>query len=221
MVLDGLRGYLQLANGLTDVTRERARIAAKSLVAQGEASVGAVFPESLKAQVGSLTEDLIATSKANRALLVSLVGAEVDRATARLGIVMTGELEAAKGRAHRLEQRVLGLERELREALSGSAPAATAAPAPTKKSTARRSPAKKSPAKKSPAKKSTAKKSTAKKATAKKATAKKSTAKKATAKKSTAKKATAKKATAKKATAKKATASTTMTAQTPAAEDST
>ncbi len=35
MVLDGLRGYLQLANGLTDVTRERARAAAKALVAQG------------------------------------------------------------------------------------------------------------------------------------------------------------------------------------------
>ena len=29
MVLDGLRGYIQLANGLTDVTRERARSAAR------------------------------------------------------------------------------------------------------------------------------------------------------------------------------------------------
>ncbi len=29
MVLDGLRGYLQLASGLTDVTRERALAAAR------------------------------------------------------------------------------------------------------------------------------------------------------------------------------------------------
>ena len=45
MVLDGLKDYLQLASGLTDVTRERALAAAKTLVAQGEASVGAVLPD--------------------------------------------------------------------------------------------------------------------------------------------------------------------------------
>ena len=165
MVLDGLRGYLQLANGLTDVTRERARVAAKTLVAQGEAGVGAVLPESLKAQVGSLTEDLIATSKANRALLLGLVGSEVERATARLGLVMAGELESAKRRAQRLEQRVADLERELRQALSGSAPAtkAPAKKAATKKSTARRTTAKKTAAKKTAAKKSAAKKTAAKK----------------------------------------------------------
>jgi polyhydroxyalkanoate synthesis regulator phasin len=167
MVLDGLRGYLELANGLTDVTRERARVAAKTLVAQGEAGVGAVLPGSLKAQVGSLTEDLIATSKANRALLLGLVGAEVERATARFGLAMSGELEAAQRRAQRLEQRVADLERELRAARADHAPAAAAAPAES-------APAKKSTAKKATAKKSTAKKSTAK-AVTKKATAKKTT----------------------------------------------
>ena len=39
MVLDGLRGYLQLANGLTDVTRERALAAAKAVATQGAAGV--------------------------------------------------------------------------------------------------------------------------------------------------------------------------------------
>ena len=34
MVLDGLRAYLQLATGLTEVTRERATAAAKALIAQ-------------------------------------------------------------------------------------------------------------------------------------------------------------------------------------------
>jgi polyhydroxyalkanoate synthesis regulator phasin len=194
MVLDGLRGYLQLANGLSDVTRERARVAAKSLVAQGEASVGAVLPGSLKAQVGSLTEDLIATSKANRALLIGLVGTEVERATARLGLAMAGELDSAKRRAQRLEQRVADLERQVRHALTGSAPSASPAAQGTaaKKTGARKSAARKSAARKSTARKSTAKKSTAKKAAAKTTTAKKTTAKRTTAKKTTAKKTTAK-----------------------------
>jgi polyhydroxyalkanoate synthesis regulator phasin len=196
MVLDGLRGYLQLANGLSDVTRERARVAAKSLVAQGEASVGAVLPGSLKAQVGSLTEDLIATSKANRALLIGLVGTEVERATARLGLAMADELDSAKRRAQRLEQRVADLERQVRQALTGSAPSTS----PAAQGTA---------AKKTSANKSTANKSTAKKSAAKKSAAKKSTTKKAAAKKSTTNKAAAKRTTAKKTTAKKTTAKTT------------
>jgi polyhydroxyalkanoate synthesis regulator phasin len=183
MVLDGLRGYLQLANGLSDVTRERARAAAKSLVAQGEASVGAVLPGPLKAQVGSLTDDLIATSKANRALLVGLVGTEVERATARLGLAMAGELDSAKRRAQRLEQRLADLERDVREALAGASSRTS--------STAQRTAAAKSPAKQSSAKKSTAKKSTASKSTAKKSTASKSTIKKSPAK-AAAKKTTAK-----------------------------
>jgi hypothetical protein len=187
MVLDGLRGYLQLANGLTDVTRERARLAAKSLVAQGEASVGAVLPDSLRVQVGSLTEDLIATSKANRALLLGLVGSEVERATARLGLAMSGELEAAQRRAQRLEQRVTELERALLDALSEFArPPKPAPPTPTvTKPTRTTSTAKKTPAKKTAAKKTAAKTTAAKTTAARKSTAKKTTAKKTTAKKTT------------------------------------
>jgi polyhydroxyalkanoate synthesis regulator phasin len=167
MVLDGLRGYLQLANGLTDVTRERAMLAAKSLVAQGEASVGAVLPDSVKTQVGSLTEDLIATSKANRALLVGLVGSEVERATARLGLAMKGELEAAKRRAQRLEQRVADLEREVRGERAESKPSAesgaahSAATAPSAETAPKKAAAKKSPAR---TRKSAARKTPAKKA---------------------------------------------------------
>lgn len=168
MVFDGLRGYLQLANGLTEVTRERALGAAKTLVAQGEASVGAVLPGSLKAQVGSLTEDLIATSKANRTMLLGLVSAEVERASAHLGLAMAGELEAAKRRARRLEQRVADLEREMRDVLAHAAPAG-AAPS-TSPAAATRSTAKKSAAKRATAKKATAKKAVATKSTAKKTT---------------------------------------------------
>jgi polyhydroxyalkanoate synthesis regulator phasin len=172
MVLDGVRGYLQLANGLTEVTRERARATARALVAQGEAGVEAVVPQPLRAQVSAVTEDLLATSKANRDLLVNLVRAEVERSVARLGLVSAQELDAAARRAHGLERRVAELEDELRTSATArrSAASRTAKKAGGHKSAASRA-AKKSTAKKSTAKKSTAKKSTAKKTTAKKTTA--------------------------------------------------
>jgi polyhydroxyalkanoate synthesis regulator phasin len=153
MVLDGLRGYLQLANGLSDVTRERARAAAKTLVAQGEARVGAVVPTSVQAQVTTLTEDLLATSKANRHLLVNLVRGEVERSVARLGLASAQELDAAVRRSKGLERRVAELEDELNR----SATARKAANTKARKATAKKSTAKK---------KTTAKKTTAKKTTA-------------------------------------------------------
>jgi polyhydroxyalkanoate synthesis regulator phasin len=179
MVLDGLRGYLQLANGLTDVTRERARSAAKALQAQSEVGVGAVVPPQLRNQVGALTDDLLATSRTNRDLLVNLVRAEIERSVARLGLVSAQELAAATRRARGLERRVEELEQEL----SSAKRAATKAPA--KKSTARKSTARKSPARKSTAKTSAAKTSTAGSSTAESSTAESSTAESSTPRKST------------------------------------
>jgi hypothetical protein len=189
MVIDGLRAYVQLASGLTDVTRERALAAARVLVAQGEAGVGAVLPDTMRAQVSNLTDDLVATSKANRDLLVGLVRAEVERSVSRLGLVSAAELTAASRRAEALDDRVHELERELRSARGGASTGTTTGQRAAKKSTPKKSTAKKSTAKKSTAKKSTAKKSTAKKSTAKKSTAKKSQAKKAAGKKAAEKKA--------------------------------
>lgn len=152
MVLEGLRGYIQLANGLTDVTRERARAAAKALLAQGEAGVGAVVPQPVRAQVGALTDDLLATSKANRNLLVNLVRAEVERTVARMGLVSAQELRSETRRSRSLERRVEELEQDLRRARGSAAKKSTA-----KKTTAKRSAAKKSTAKKTSAKKTSAK----------------------------------------------------------------
>lgn len=163
MVLDGLRGYIQLASGLTDVTRARAQAAAKALVAQGEA----VVPPPMRAQVSSLTDDLLATSRANRDLLVSLVRTEVERSVARLGLVAAHELEAAARLIRALEDRVEELEQELLRAR----PAA-------RKSTTRRATTKKT------AKKATTKNPAARKTTTKK-TAKRSNTKNSTAKKTT------------------------------------
>ena len=142
MVLDGLRGYVQLASGLTDVTRERARAAARALVAQG----GAVVPMSVQAQVSTVTEDLLATSKANRNLLVNLVRGEVERSVARMGLVSTKEMEAAERRATKLERRVAELEEELSRSTTARKAANTRARKATAKKTAKKSTAKKTTA---------------------------------------------------------------------------
>jgi polyhydroxyalkanoate synthesis regulator phasin len=163
MVMDALRGYVQLANGLTEVTRQRAQQAAKALLQQTGADA---LTSGLTTKVGDLADEIVATSKSNRQLLQAIVANEVEGAVARLGFVRSEEVAA-------LTRRVDGLERELAEANDAVAAAASAAPAPAPaKKAAKKAPAKKAAAKKSAVKKTAAKKTVAKKA-AKKAPAKK------------------------------------------------
>ena len=172
MVMDALRGYVQLANGLTEVTKTRAQQAAKALLQQTGADA---LTAGVTTKVSDLAEEIVATSKSNRQLLQAIVANEVEGAVARLGFVRSEEVAA-------LTRRVDGLERELAEANDAvvAATAASAAPAPA-------------PAPVKPAKKSAPAKKAAKKAAAKKVAVKKSAAKKTVAKKA-AKKAPAKKA---------------------------
>ena len=130
---DAIKGYLALATGLTEVTKQRATAAAKALVAQGEATAG---------QVQGLADDLVAQSKANREAVTALVRFEVDKALGRVGLVAKEEAEALKAR-------IKVLESELR----GTRAAAPAAKAPAAKAPAKKAAAKKAPAKKAPAKK--------------------------------------------------------------------
>jgi hypothetical protein len=93
-VLDALRGYVQLATGLTEVTVSKAREAAAALLAQGldltsvpdvPGKDSAVSAATVAAsQVQGLADDLLETSKQNRELLTGLVRTEVDRAAGRL-----------------------------------------------------------------------------------------------------------------------------------------
>lgn len=175
MVMDALRGYVQLANGLTEVTKHRAQQAAKALLQQTGADA---LTAGVTTKVSDLAEEIVATSKSNRQLLQAIVANEVEGAVARLGFVRSEEVAA-------LSRRVDGLERELSEA-NDALVAATAAPAAS--SVAGSKPAaKKAAVKTPPVKKAVAKKTAAKKAPAKK-TAEKTVAKK-TAKKAPAKKA--------------------------------
>jgi hypothetical protein len=135
-VLDALRGYVQLATGLTEVTVARAREAAAALLSQG-LDLGRVTDVpgkdsavSAASQVQGLADDLLETSKQNRELLTSLVRAEVDRAAGRLGFVREEELAAVRRHVARLETQLA----ELRTQMTTFAPERTAAPAaPAKK----------------------------------------------------------------------------------------
>lgn len=181
---DAVKGYLTLAAGLTEVTRQRATAAAKALVAAGEARTE---------QVSQLVDDLLAQSKQNREAVSALVTYEVDRAFGRLRLATNDEVAS-------LVERVRSLEAELRGLRNRAGGSQSASAAPAKPSAATTSAEQKSVAQKAPAKKSAAKKSTAKSSAAKSSATKSSAAKKSAAK-SSAKKAPAKTSAAKKTSA--------------------
>jgi len=153
MVMDAVRGYVQLASGLTEVTKQKAQAAAKALLQQTGA-------DALTSKVSDLADEIVATSKSNRQLLQAIVANEVEGAVARLGFVRSEEVAA-------LTRRVKALETELAEAhAAGPVPDPLVGDAPvlTKKEAAKKASAKKAVplAKKAAAKK--AAKKTAKKA---------------------------------------------------------
>lgn len=141
-MLDALRGYVQLATGLTEVTISKAREAAAALLTQGldlervpdvPGKDSAVDAAKVAAtQVQGLADELLETSKQNRELLTGLVRTEVDRAAGRLGFVREEELAAVRRHVSRLESQLA----DIRAQIGGGAVAAPAtAPAakPVKK----------------------------------------------------------------------------------------
>src|SRR4051794_5269659 len=200
-MLDALKNYLNLASGVTEVTRQRAVAAAKALQASGEATAE---------QVQNLADELLVNSGNNRDALLALVRYEVDRALNRLGLATADEVASLQRRVTSLEGALAlspseGAAKAAGSAKATKAPAKSAAKAAPAKSTAAKSTAAKATAAKATAAKSTAAKSTAAKATAAKATPAKST--NGTATKTAPVKSPAK-ATAAKSTAAKSTAST-------------
>lgn len=183
---DAMRAYLELALGLTEASRKRAEKVARDLLGRGEATA---------AQLQSVVDELMATSRTNREGLARLVRYEVDRALGVVGLATAEEVAE-------LTTRVRTLERELRETSGGvpggapnqlaqqgevgtqgqagkAAPQGVATRAVAEKAVATKAVAKKAVVKKTAAKKGTAEKTAAKKGTAKR-TAKTSRAEKAT-----------------------------------------
>lgn len=125
-MFEELRGYLQLATGLSEVTAAKAKEAAMALVAHG-LSLTTKAPD-VVGQVQELADDLVATSRSNREALTSLIRAEVDRNVARMGFVREDELAALRRHVQRLEEHVQRLEGQS-TAGAATSPAAPSAPA--------------------------------------------------------------------------------------------
>ena len=136
-MLNDLRGYLQLANGLSEVTKAKAKEIAMELVNQG-ILLSTKAPD-IKGQVQELADDLLSTSRNNREMLLGLVTSEVDRAVSRMGFVREDELAAVRRHVQRLENEIA----ELKAATAKPVKAATAKKATVKKASAKKaSPAK-------------------------------------------------------------------------------
>lgn len=150
---DAWRAYLEVALGLTEASRKKAREVTKNLFDRGEATA---------AQLQTAASELLATSRANRETLARLVRYEVDRALSALGLATSEEVSE-------LTERVRELERAVHATAAGAPAEQTAAKAAAKKTTAKKTTAKKTAAKKATAKQTTAKRTTAKTTAAKKA----------------------------------------------------
>lgn len=131
-VLDALRGYVQLATGLTEVTVGKAREAAAAVIAQGidlaAASRDVPGTDSAKAaagQVQDLADGLLEMSKQNREMLTDLVRAEVDRAAGRMGFVREEELAAVRKHVSRLETALADLRAEVHTGEAATSTATT------------------------------------------------------------------------------------------------
>ncbi len=244
MAFESVRGYVQLASGLGELTMAKAMEAAQGLLALP----GADEVTRKVVQASTLAEELLDVAKSNRANLVALVQGEVETALKRADVARVADLDAARtavasvsrelaelkalvvatgasavagasrgslGRSGAVSTTTRPVAAPAAVPVAASAPAPVPAPRPARTSVAK-APARKAAPRKAAATKATAAQTTApRKATAKKPAAK-ATAKQATAKKTAAKQTTAKKATAKQTTAKKATAKQTTAKKTTA-----
>jgi hypothetical protein len=112
-VIESLKPYLQVASALSEITRDRAREAARhALAATPTAGVlpGASTVETVAGQIGALADELVSASRANRAMLTDLVRAEVESVLSRMGLTQQAELQAQLAATN---ARVRELEREL------------------------------------------------------------------------------------------------------------
>jgi hypothetical protein len=118
IVLDDLRSYFQMASGLTDATTAKAKDAVAGLLATGLSLTSKAVPNipgaapagDMMNQVQELADDLVATSRNNREMLVAMIRSEVDKAVGRMGFVREDELAALRRHVQRLDKQVTDLE---------------------------------------------------------------------------------------------------------------
>jgi hypothetical protein len=102
MAMEGLRGYLQLASGLAEMSRARATEAASALLSLSAGLSGGGGPgRNVQGQVQDLAEELLAAAAANRRSLIALIRSEVERAVVSSGLP-ADELERARAAVAKL-----------------------------------------------------------------------------------------------------------------------
>lgn len=121
MVVKAVQNYVNLVNGLTKMTQDRALATARSLLAH--AGLEDVANDAT-GRVTKLAEEIMLASRANRELMENLVAGEVDKAAGRFGYVRTDEVEA--------------LREEIADLRASLARAAAEAERPARRATARK-----------------------------------------------------------------------------------
>jgi hypothetical protein len=114
MGFESVRGYVELATGLGDLTRARAKEAAhglRTLPAAGLAtgSKVVVHAGAVAAEAGALADEVLSVAAANRSDLRALVRSEVEIAVTRLGLVPAQKLAEAQVEAASLRAEVARL----------------------------------------------------------------------------------------------------------------
>ena len=102
MAMEGLRGYLQLASGLAEMSRAKATEAASALLSLSAGLSGGGGPgRNVQGQVQDLAEELLAAAAANRRSLIALIRSEVERAVVSSGLP-ADELDRARAAVAKL-----------------------------------------------------------------------------------------------------------------------
>ena len=107
MVFESVRGYVELASGLGELSRARALEAAHGLLSLP--ATGVATGTKVAMQASALADELLSAAAANRANLTALVRTEVDTAVTRLGLVPTQKLEESRAEAAALRAEVARL----------------------------------------------------------------------------------------------------------------
>ncbi|MCE1180684.1 MAG: hypothetical protein LWW86_16845, partial [Micrococcales bacterium] len=117
MAFESVRGYIQFASGLGDMTKARAMEAAEGLMSLplvGDAG-------KVAGQASALADQILEAASANRASLIALVRQEVDSSMERAEIARRADLEAARQVIAALATQVQELSEMVRTGRAGQA----------------------------------------------------------------------------------------------------
>jgi polyhydroxyalkanoate synthesis regulator phasin len=128
MVREALKRYVDAAQSLTEVPRERAEQVARRL-----AGLGLIDP----GQIKGVASDIVGRSRENRRKVTELVAREMRRQVSRIGFASKDEVERLRQRVQALEVSERRARQSAKRAPAGRKPAAKSQ-APRKRPAARR-----------------------------------------------------------------------------------